>query len=120
MMFVFLRQSEVEREGGYFLAGCLFVDLPKDAESSEGNQALVVSIIDGLLRQAIDGDLSDVNIGCKRGDRFPDGLDVDDDAAMAAWAKDRLQIGVRVNPTDAMGDNILLDTVTLRQLGFEH
>jgi hypothetical protein len=117
--FVFWRRRDIELEAGFILAGQLIVDLPNEGEVTQHEQEMVSAIVQQLTAAAQSGELSDANdlvVGWRSPDGCPpeNAADIDDDALMSSWAKDRLAITVRVDPRD---DGLLrVDSDMRRQL----
>jgi hypothetical protein len=117
--FVFVRRHDIELEAGFILAGRLIVDLPNEGEATQHEQEMVSAIVQQLTADAQSGKLSDANdlvVGWRSPDGCPpeNAADIDDDALMASWAKDRLAITVRVDPRN--DGYVRLDSDIIRQL----
>jgi hypothetical protein len=116
-LFIFERRSHVEREAGFILAGQLIVDIPNRKKPKRREQRLVTEIVQRLTAAAQSGQMPDDALiyGWPGGCRPAKAVDVDDDALMASWAKDRAVIGVRVDPrTD---DYLRIDSDMALQMG---
>jgi hypothetical protein len=116
--FVFIRNSAIEREGGYVLAGDLVVNerKPKHGKSPPRRVQLIVrSILERLAEMAGETAVDDVLVGWPAGDKPENAANIDLVALMRAWAKDRLTIGVRVDPRN---DGLMrFDSDILRHMG---
>jgi hypothetical protein len=115
-VFVFARRHDIEVEAGFILAGNLIVDLLKKTEPTEDEKQMVAAIIQQLTDAAQSGRMPDdaVVYGWRGGHRPPNAVDIDDDKLMAAWAKDRCLITLRVDPrSDGL---VRLDSDIVRQL----
>jgi len=99
-LFVFARRRDIEIETGLILAGQLIVDLPKRKKPKRRHQQMIAEIVQRLTAEARSGQMPDdvLVIGWHGGRRPDNAIDVDNDALMAAWAKERVVIGVRVDP----------------------
>ena len=101
--FAFIRRLDLEREAGLLLAGNLIVDIPKTRKSPlPHEQQMITEILQKLADGARSGEMPDdaVIYGWPGGRRPEDDFHHDDDAAMTAWAKERITIAVRVDPRD--------------------
>jgi hypothetical protein len=98
--FVFGRRRDIERENGLILAGQLIVDIPKGKKPKRRQQRMIIEIVQRLTAAAQSGKMSDDAIvyGWAGGSRLANAVDVHNEALMANWVKDRLVIGVRVDP----------------------
>jgi hypothetical protein len=117
-VFVFKRRRDIEHEAGLILAGHLIVDVPKSRKKpKQREQQMIVEIVQRLTAQAQSGQMPDDAIvyGWPGGCRPANAVDVDNDALMASWAKERLVIGVRVDPRN--DGYVRLDSDILRQIG---
>jgi hypothetical protein len=117
-VFVFQRRHDIELEADFILAGQLIVDLPKNAEPKERHQWMVRDIVAQLTKQAQSGAMAhDALVFGWPDGRRPANADaiMDDDALLAAWAKERLAIAVRVDPRKPDG-MLRLDSDVLRQM----
>jgi hypothetical protein len=115
--FVFARRHAIELEAGFILAGMLIVGLPREAEElTEDEQQMVAAIIRQLTDAARSGRMAaDALVyGWNGGRRPPDAVDTSNDEVMAAWARDRLTIGVRVDPRN--DGRLYIDSDIMRQL----
>ncbi len=119
--FVFARRRDIELEAGFILAGQLFVDIPKRAKLKGHHQRMLDSILKQLIRMAAEMPDDAVIYGWRDGCR-PANADAitDNDELMAAWARDRCVVAVRVesksrNNPDA--DLIRIDSDIAKQLG---
>jgi hypothetical protein len=112
----FARDCEAEREAGFKLAGKLILDVPKDHPRSQQFAEMLDDII-AQIRSHI-GESSDyVEIaGWSGGVKPENAVNTDDDELMAAWAKDCLQIAIRVD-NGPPGDHLRLDRGLLPGLG---
>jgi len=100
-VFVFMRRHDIERETGLILAGQLIVDIPKSRKKPRRReQQMVAKIVQRLTAAAQSGQMPDDAIvyGWPGRSRPANAVDVDDDALMASWAKERVVIGVRIDP----------------------
>jgi hypothetical protein len=115
-VFVFARRPDIERETGLILAGQLIVDIPKTKRPKRRQQRMIVEIMKRLSEAARSGQMpADAMVyGWPGGCRPANAVDVQNDALMAAWAKDRMVIGVRVDPRD---DGLRVDSDMLLQAG---
>jgi hypothetical protein len=123
-VFVFERRRDVELEAGYILAGDLVVNIPKPKPSDEipaQAQRMTAAIIQKLIGMFESGRIPDDAIlyGWPASGRPPNADQIiSDDELIAAWASDRLIIGVRVA---AQNDGYLrVDSDMLRQMGLSH
>ena len=99
--FAFFRRHDIEQEVGLILAGNLIVDIPKGRKSPlPHEQQMITEILQKLTDGARSGKMPDdaVVYGWPGGCRPEDDSIVDDDAALAAWAKERIIISVRIDP----------------------
>ena len=118
--FVFARRRDIELEAGFILAGRLVLDEPKPTRNDLPNHVsrMTVEIIQQLTAMARSGRMPDyaVTYGWPGGRRPPNADDITgNDALMAAWARDRLTIEVRVDPRN---DGVVrVDRGTMRQIG---
>jgi hypothetical protein len=119
--FIFTRRHDIEVEAGFILAGTLIVDLPP-REPTEDESQMVAAIVQQLLDAAQSGQLPDdaMIYGWHGGTRPPnhDAI-VDDDKLMAAWAKDRCRITVRVAPRSD-GQTVRVDRDIMRKMNLEN
>jgi hypothetical protein len=99
-LFIFARRRDIERETGLILAGQLIVDIPKRRKPKRREQQMLAAIVQQLTAQAQSGQIPDDAIvyGWPGGCRPANAVDVDDDVLMASWAKERMVVGVRVDP----------------------
>jgi hypothetical protein len=98
--FVFERDSGVEIEAGYALAGILVIDFPKqkDRDVPERAQQMATPIIQLLAKLASRLPYNAAVYGWKNGIKPPNADELtDDESLMNAWAKNRVGIGVRVS-----------------------
>jgi len=117
--FVFHRRRNIELEAGFVLAGQLVVDIRKGEKLKPRHEQLIGSIIQYLCQWAQSGEMPEDAIiyGWPNGKRPPDAdQTIDDDALMAAWAKDRMIIAVRVDSRDP-DEGLRLDSEIMRQMG---
>jgi hypothetical protein len=114
--FCFARRRDIELEGGFTLAGQLIVDLPKNYHLRMDKETS--SIVQKLVAMAKSGELPDdaVIFGWRAGRKPPNAVDVNDDALMEAWAKDKLTIAVRIDPRPGSGI-MRIDSDVMRQMG---
>jgi hypothetical protein len=114
--FVFARRHDIELEAGFILAGMLIVDLPRKVELTENEQQMVGAILQKLTDAAQSGRMpADALVyGWHGGGRPPDAVDTGNDEMMAAWARDCLTIGVRVDPRN--DGWLTIDSDLMRQL----
>jgi hypothetical protein len=116
-MFVFSRQHDIELETGLLLAGWLLVDLPRKKKPKRRHQQMIVEIVRLLTDAASSGQMpTDALVyGWHGGHKPANAVDTDDDARMAAWAKDRISMSVRIDPRN---DGLMrIDSDMLRQMG---
>jgi hypothetical protein len=109
--FVFLRRHDVELEAGFILAGQLVLDLPKTAEMSEQLSEMITAILEKITEMAQSGEIPDEAIVSGWPNGHKPTVDTDNDALLAAWAEDRLTIGVGFSP---------MDSDQLQQMGLAH
>jgi hypothetical protein len=116
-VFVFGRRSDIERETGLTLAGQLFVDIPKTRKPKRRQQQMIREIVQRLTAEARLGRMPEdaMVYGWPGGCKPANAVDTDNDALMAAWAKDRLVIAVRVDPRN--DDHLRVDSDILLQMG---
>ena len=103
--FVFMRDDDLEASAGYFLAGDLIVDMPKHEEP---DSAVIDSIVQQLAECRRLGQMPNNKayvIGWFDGSKPKNAIDTDDEELMAAWAEDRICVGVRVQRCDHAGCN---------------
>ena len=118
--FVFARRRDIELESGFVLAGRLFLDEPKPIgqDTPDRVKRMTADIIQQLTAMARSGRMPDyaVTYGWPGGRRPPNADDIrGNDALLAAWARDRLTIEVRVDPRN---DGVVrVDSDTMRQIG---
>jgi hypothetical protein len=115
--FVFFRRHDIELESGLLLAGQLIVDFAASEEPTRRQQQMVREMVQQLTDHAQSGRMpNDAQvIGWRDGRKPANAVDVDDDALMTAWAKDRLIIAVRVDPRN---DGLMrIDSDMRRQAG---
>jgi hypothetical protein len=118
-LFVFIRRRNIEFEAGFILAGQMIVDIPKSEKPTEHQQQVIAKVIRRLTDDAQSGRMPEDAIlygwPASEASRPANAIDIDDDAVMANWAKDRVVIGVRVDPRN---DGYLrIDSDQLRQMG---
>ena len=118
--FIFNRRRDIELEAGFVLAGSLIVDIPKWAKAAKlkrRHERLITNIIQQLTDMARSGQMPDDAIiyGWPGGIRPPNADDiVDNDKLMAAWARERIQIVIRIDPRN---DGLMrMDSDIARQL----
>lgn len=123
-LFVFARRRDVELEAGFTLAGQLLMDEPKPKDGEpmpEGLRDAISRVIGELTKMREAGAMPDdaIAFGWPGGGEPANAVDTDDDELMAAWAKDRLSIGVRVDPRPgpSAGGSLRVDSDMLRQMG---
>jgi hypothetical protein len=116
--FVFWRRPDIEREADFILAGQLIVDIPKTKKPKRRQQRMIAEIVQRLTASAQSGQMpvDAVVYGWSGGSRPANAVDVNDDALMAAWAKDRIAIAVRVDPSPRDG-HLRVDSDMLLQMG---
>jgi hypothetical protein len=109
--FVFVRDLDAEREGGFVLAGRVVFDLPKDTPPQR-----VEFETDYVIREVLSRETDSLIAWPKgsKGEKPANAVDVDDDALMGAWAQDRLTVAIRVDPR-APGDHLRLDRKLLNE-----
>jgi hypothetical protein len=118
--FVFQRRRHIELEAGFVLAGQLIVDIRNVKKLKPSHKRRIGSVIQVLCQMAQSGEMPEHAIvyGWPDGQRAPDAdQTIDDDALMAAWAKDRMVIALRVDPLDS-SEGLRLDSDVMRQMGF--
>jgi hypothetical protein len=117
-VFVFMRRRDIERENGFILAGQLIVDIPRSRKKPKRReQQMITEIVQLLSANAQSGQMPDdaVVYGWPGGCRPANAVDVDNDALMASWAKERIVIVVRIDPRN---DGYLrIDSDALLQMG---
>jgi hypothetical protein len=115
-VFAFARRSDVKRENGLILAGQLIVDIPKSKKLKRRHQQMIADIIRRLTTAARSGQMAynAVVYGWSGGSRPANAVDVHNDTLMAAWAKDRIAIAVRIDPRN--DDYLRLDSDVLLQM----
>jgi hypothetical protein len=118
-VFVFGRRRDIEIETGLILAGSLIVDIPKGTKKPKRrHQRMIGDILQQLIDSARSGRMPDdaMVYGWPGGIRPPNADEiVDNDKLMAAWAKERVSIAVRIDPRN---DGLVrLDSDVMRQLG---
>jgi hypothetical protein len=117
-LFIFVRRSDIERETGLILAGQLIVDIPKKTKKPKRRQQ---QMINEIMQQLTDGARSGqlpadtIVYGWRGGCRPANAVDVDNDALMAAWAKERIVIAVRVDPRN--DGHVRVDSDMALQMG---
>jgi hypothetical protein len=102
--FIFQRRSDIELEAGFILAGQLIVDIRKRKKLKPSHERRIQSILAALPRLVQSGEMPEDGLvyGWPDGKRPPDADEtVDNDALMTAWVKDRMVIGVRIDPRDS-------------------
>jgi hypothetical protein len=117
--FVFERRRRIELEAGFILAGQLIVDIRKGKKLKPSHERRVQAIVASLLDFVQSGEMpEDALIYGWPDDKRPPDADetVDNDALMAAWAKDRMAIVVRIDPRHA-SEGMRLDSDAMRQMG---
>jgi hypothetical protein len=116
-VFVFGRRSDIERETGLILAGQLIVDIPKTKKPKRRQQRMIVEIVERLSAAARSGQMpADAMVyGWPGGCRPANAVDVHNNALMAAWAKDRITIAVRIDPRN--DGHLRLDSDMLLEMG---
>jgi hypothetical protein len=118
-LFVFFRRRDIELETGLILAGNLLIDLPKETKPNreDDDSSMIAAIIQRLTDEAQSGRMPvDAVVNGWHGGHVPlDAVDTGDDAVMAAWAKTRLIIAVRVDPRN--DGKMRIDSDMLRQMG---
>jgi hypothetical protein len=117
--FVFGRRRDIELEAGFILAGQLFVDIRKRKKLKPSHERKIGSIIQELLHLVQSWEMPETAIiyGWPDGKRPPDADQIiDDNDLMAAWAKDRIGIVLRVSPRDS-SEGLRLDSDLMRQAG---
>lgn len=120
-LFVFARRSDIERETGLILAGQLIVDIPKTRKKPKRReQRMIMEIMERLTAEARSGRMPEdaMVIGWPGGCRPANAVDADNDALLAAWAKDRITIVVRVDPRN--DGQVRIDSDLLRQMKLLH
>jgi hypothetical protein len=97
--FVFARRRDIELDADFILAGMLIVNLPREVKKLD-QQQMVAAIIRQLMDAAQSGRMAADALVCgwHGGRRPPNAVDISNDEVMAAWARDCLTIGVRVDP----------------------
>jgi hypothetical protein len=119
-LFVFVRMRHVELEAGFTLAGQLVVDLPSNMKPKQmrRQQKMITAIVKKLTAAAESGEMPDdaVVYGWRNGGRPANAVDTHNDALMDSWRKDRLIIGLRVDPRPDDGF-IRVDSNMRKQMG---
>ncbi|MCK1640339.1 hypothetical protein IVA95_22700 [Bradyrhizobium sp. 157] len=114
-LFVFQRRRHIELEGGSILAGQPIVDNPKQAQLKARHKQMINSIVQKLGAEATSGRMPADALVLVRTARPANAVETSNDKVMAAWAKNSLVIGVRVDPHN---DGFLrIDSDQLRQMG---
>jgi hypothetical protein len=115
-LFVFLRRPDIEREGGFTLAGQLIVDIRKRQKLNKKQSRLIRDIVQFLVERVRNHRVErDMMVGWDGGARPDNAADIDDDELMAAWAKRSTVIVVRVDPRN--DDVVRVDSDLRRQMG---
>ena len=119
--FMFVRRRDIELKAGLLLAGNLILDeaKPRDGEAPPDlMKQEVPAIVQRLTEMAQSALLPDdaMVIGWRGGREPVNAVDIDDDALLAAWAKGRLSIVLRIDPRDA--DDLRIDGDVFQQFGF--
>jgi hypothetical protein len=114
--FVFQRDSRVEREAGFLLAGDLIVDARDDDEAAAMGQA-----ISQIIDEAKAGRLPDdaLVFGWHGGSKPPNAVDTKDNAIMSAWADRSILTIVRIEPGNGEDGVLRIDDDVLRRMGIE-
>jgi hypothetical protein len=119
--FIFGRRRDIELEAGFVLAGSLIVDIPKRAKAAKlkrRHERMITNIVEQLIDMARSGQMPDdaIIFGWPRGIRPTNADDiVDNDKLMAAWARERIQIAIRIDPRN---DGLIrMDSDIARQIG---
>jgi hypothetical protein len=101
-LFVFVRKIDIEREGGFILAGRLYVDVSKIKEPDRRQKKKVIAeLIEMLAAIAQDGMDDDALIIAWADGRKPaNAVDVDDEALMQPWRGRTTHVEVRVGHGD--------------------
>jgi hypothetical protein len=108
--FIFQRYRHIELDGDFIFAGQLVVDIPKGEKLKPSLERRIQYIIECLLHMVQDGEMPEDAFlwgwpgatGLADGDPPPDAQEIiEDDALIAAWAKDRLLIAVNVDHLDS-------------------
>jgi hypothetical protein len=97
-VFVFGRRRDIERETGLILAGQLIVDIPKNTKPRRRHQRMIADIVQMLIARAGEMPEDAMVVGWPGEHRPANAVDVNDDALMASWAKDRTVIVLRIDP----------------------
>jgi hypothetical protein len=115
--FVFVRRRDIEREMGFILAGRLVIDIPKRKTPNRRQQRLINESVQELIEAAVSGQWPDgaVVYGWPGGCKPTNAVDVNDDAVMAAWAKEHMVVELRVD--SGHGGQIRFDNDILLQMG---
>jgi hypothetical protein len=116
--FVFWRRRNIELEEGFILAGRLFMDIPRRAKLKGADRRMIATIVRKLTEKAQSDQMPDDAIVYGWGDGLrPPNADAitSNNEVMAAWARNRLVIEVRVDPRS---DGLMrVDSDLARQLG---
>lgn len=117
-VFAFERRKQIEREGGFMLAGQLIVDIRKEDANKESSKQTIKCIIQ-LVKQAA-GRVPDgahaIIFGWPGGSKPANAVDTDDDAAMTAWVRRSTVIALRIGEIDD-DDMVTIDSDVMRQMG---
>ena len=117
--FVFGRRRDIELEAGFTLAGNLVIDIPRQTKLKKRHERMFQDIVKGLVKMVVAGQMPDdaMIYGWPNGGR-PANADAitDNDDLMAAWARDRHHIVVRVDPRKDDG-SLRLDSDIAKRLG---
>jgi hypothetical protein len=120
--FMFVRRRDIELKAGLLLAGNLILDeaKPRDGEAPPDlMKQEVPAIVQRLTEMAQSALLPDdaMVIGWRGGREPVNAVDIDDDALLAAWAKGRLSIVLRIDPRED-ADDLRIDGDVFQQFGF--
>ena len=113
-LFIFIRNSDIEAEGGFLLAGKLIMDIPH--KKMQKKQQMIAELIRNLTadRHRIG---SNALVICWPGEAPSDADEVEhNDALMMAWIDKCQCIGVRVDPREYDG-SLRLDSEQMQEMG---
>jgi hypothetical protein len=98
--FVFVRYRDIELEGGFVLAGRLFVDIPARSKPKKRDWRMVQTTIRELATRARSGSMPQdaIIVGWPGGEKPPNAVDTRNNEIMAAWAEKSTVFAVRVDP----------------------
>lgn len=115
-LFVFIRNSDIEAEGGFLLTGKLFVDVPRKKMQKNGTRQMIAETIQNIAADHDRLGHNAIMIGWP-GDPPSDANEVEEnDALMKAWTDKCQCIGVRVDPREYNG-SLRLDSEQMQEMG---